>query len=287
MVVKARISSGLMTFPFFAGLQMKLAWLYGIGERERSHDLVGALTAPFASVATGVVLLAVAFSDLSEPAWSFPSFKPDSAMTHSASLEWTTGIIPPVDKLPASLARPVTWNAPSSSSASPWGGEPDQKVLKFPFSASGDWGPEIAQEISCLAQNIYFEARSEPHVGKLAVAHVVMNRVASKRFPGSICEVIRQGGSAQLNRCQFSWWCDGKSDKPGNLRAWRESLKLASDIYWGLVEDPTEGAMWYHADYVSPNWRTDLVEGPKFGRHIFYASKSDKPRQQLAAKQAK
>ncbi len=284
MVARARIFSGLMIFPFFAGLQMKLAWLYGIG-RERPHDLIGAGTAPFASVAAVIMLLGVAFSDLSEPAWSYPSPETSDAMMRSASLEWTTGIVPPADKLPAGMVHHVTWSKPPLSGSSHWGREPDQKVLKFPFSSSGDWGPEIAQEISCLAQNIYFEARSEPYTGKIAVAHVVMNRVASKRFPGSVCAVVRQGGETQRHRCQFSWWCDGKSDKPGNLPAWRESMKLASDVYWGLLEDPTEGAMWYHADYVSPGWRKDLVEGPKFGRHIFYASKSDNRRQQLAAKQ--
>ena len=64
-------------------------------------------------------------------------------------------------------------------------------------------------ELECLAQNIYFESRSETTSGKRAVAHVVLNRVSSKRFPSTICDVVQQGGS-KLNRCQFSWWCDGK-----------------------------------------------------------------------------
>ena len=267
---------------------MKLAWLYGIGSGEHPHHLVSAVTAPLATVVTGMLLFAVAFSDLSEPAWSFPSPMASTEKVRSASLDWTMSIVPPADKLPDSKVQPATWSVPRPSQAARWGGKPDQKVLKFPFAASfgtsDELGHEIAQEISCLAQNNYFEARSEPYLGKLAVAHVVLNRVASKRFPSSVCKVVQQGGETQLNRCQFSWWCDGKSDSPTNFRAWRESLKLASDIYLGLLGDPTEGAMWYHADYVSPRWSSDLSRGPKIGRHIFYTRKSSQPREQLAAR---
>jgi len=126
-------------------------------------------------------------------------------------------------------------------------------------------------EVTCLALNIYFEARSEPVEGKLAVGHVVMNRVASDRFPATVCDVVRQGGEVRRHRCQFSWWCDGQSDRPRNRAEWRRSMQLALEIYWGMSKDPTDGALWYHADYVDPNWRTSLVEGPKIGRHIFYS----------------
>ena len=70
-----------------------------------------------------------------------------------------------------------------------------------------------ADELKCLALNIYFEARGEPESGQLAVGHVVM-------FPGTVCGVIQQGGALRRHRCQFSWWCDGRSDKPGNKRLW-------------------------------------------------------------------
>ena len=128
-----------------------------------------------------------------------------------------------------------------------------------------------AAEIECLALNIYFEARGEPEAGQLAVGHVVMNRVASARFPGTVCGVIQQGGELRRYRCQFSWWCDGRSDKPRNKRLWEKSAELALSVYWGRSEDPTEGALWYHADYVKPYWRKDFERGPKIGRHIFYS----------------
>ncbi len=128
-----------------------------------------------------------------------------------------------------------------------------------------------AGEIECLALNIYFEARGEPETGQLAVGHVVMNRVSSKRFPSTVCDVIQQGGALRRDRCQFSWWCDGRSDTPRNKRLWEKSAELALKIYWGRSADPTEGALWYHADYVTPYWRTEFERGPKIGRHIFYS----------------
>jgi spore germination cell wall hydrolase CwlJ-like protein len=129
-------------------------------------------------------------------------------------------------------------------------------------------------DLKCLAQNIYFEARGEPVEGKLAVAHVVMNWVASPRFPNTVCGVVHQGGHAVRNRCQFSWWCDGKSETITNRRAWLESLKLAHSVYRDRSIDPTDNALWYHADYVSPSWRYGLAEGPKIGHHIFYRDRT-------------
>ena len=128
-------------------------------------------------------------------------------------------------------------------------------------------------ELFCLAQNIYFEARSEPTAGRRAVAHVVMNRVASPRFPSTVCEVVRQGGESRRYKCQFSWWCDGQSDDVTNAKAWKDAERLASFVYWGLSKDMTGGALFYHADYVKPQWRNAFNKGPTIGRHIFYSYK--------------
>lgn len=136
--------------------------------------------------------------------------------------------------------------------------------------------PVDPQELLCLAQNVYFEARGEPRAGQLAVAHVVMNRVAHNRFPGTICETIRDGGR-RLNQCQFSWFCDGRSDQPVDRAAWTRSLEIAQMVYTGRSVDPTGGAMWYHADYVSPDWRHDFIAGPKIGQHHFYGDGSRPP----------
>ena len=135
-------------------------------------------------------------------------------------------------------------------------------------------------EIHCLALNIYFEARGEPEAGQRAVGHVVMNRVDHRSYPSTVCGVIRQGGEQKLHRCQFSWWCDGKSDKPKTARAWKKAQKLAREIYIGNSKDPTNGALWYHATYVSPYWRKSLIQGDRIGQHIFYLN-NDRSQQVL------
>jgi spore germination cell wall hydrolase CwlJ-like protein len=132
-------------------------------------------------------------------------------------------------------------------------------------------------DIRCLAQTIYFEARGEPDTGKLAVGHVVMNRVLDRRFPADVCEVVRQGGEERRYLCQFTWWCDGRSDTPQNVKSWDRSLMFARMIYWGFTQDPTDGALWYHADYVAPYWKDSFKQGPKIGRHIFYVRVGEKP----------
>lgn len=140
----------------------------------------------------------------------------------------------------------------------------------------------LEEELTCLARNIYFEARSEPLEGKLAVAHVVMNRVASKHFPDTVCGVVQDGTDEVLHKCQFSWYCDGKPDVVDDPVAWLEATTLAGQVYWGRVEDPSGGALWYHADYVKPGWRKAFAEGPTIGRHIFYSRKLAAPGTQIA-----
>jgi hypothetical protein len=125
-------------------------------------------------------------------------------------------------------------------------------------------------ERHCLALNIYFEARGEPLLGKIAVGHVVLNRMRDRRFPESVCDVVKQGGYQVRYRCQFTWWCDGRSDRPRNRHAWRDSVHIASLIYGQALPDPTGGALWYHADYVDPKWSRALMIRAKLGAHIFY-----------------
>lgn len=124
----------------------------------------------------------------------------------------------------------------------------------------------------CLALNIYHEARGEPIYGQLAVAEVTMNRVDSPKFPNDICAVIQQSNA---NGCQFSWWCDGKSDRPTDKEAWRQSqivanAYLAHGNYIDLVGDAT----FYHADYVKPYWADKFSKVKKVGRHVFYRSQT-------------
>ena len=138
---------------------------------------------------------------------------------------------------------------------------------------------ETQKEIRCLALNIYWEARSEPLDGQVAVAAVTLNRVEDRRFPDEICNVVRQGGEIRRHRCQFSWWCDGKKDDPLDAEAWRRANTLARLTSAGVIEDPTGGAMWYHADYVDPYWADAKKQVTKIGRHIFFTLPKRAPTQ--------
>lgn len=158
-------------------------------------------------------------------------------------------------------------------------------VLVAPQAAqarsAADSAGVIRKDVYCLAQNIYHEARGEPMEGKLAVGHVVMNRMADKRFPHLACSVVKQGGDRRRYRCQFTWWCDGRSDRARDRMAWEESLVIAYLIRAGLTTDPTDGALWYHTTSVHPSWSKRLVRQVTIGRHIFYTDpsrpKTDEP----------
>jgi spore germination cell wall hydrolase CwlJ-like protein len=101
--------------------------------------------------------------------------------------------------------------------------------------------------------------------------------VADSGFPATVCAVVQQGGEAERHRCQFSWWCDGLSDRPRDWRAWAESRRVAQNVYWARTADPTRGALWYHATVVRPAWRDALLQGPQFGQHVFYQRRPASP----------
>lgn len=130
-------------------------------------------------------------------------------------------------------------------------------------------------DTTCLALNMYHEARSESDIGQLAVGYVTMNRVESSRYPSSICGVVKQGkkdskGNMIRHKCQFSWYCDGKSDKTHNESEWIKAVAMATKILNDPETDPTEGAIMYHADYVSPYWKSAYDKTVTIDTHIFY-----------------
>lgn len=131
--------------------------------------------------------------------------------------------------------------------------------------------PETYEEArQCLAQAIYFEARSEPPEGWVAVADVVLNRARDPRFPASICGVVFQG-DYRRHKCQFSFACDGISDTAYNRKMWEKALRLAAYKLATLSHEPSlTEANHYHADYVEPYWSNEMIRLAKIGRHIFY-----------------
>lgn len=125
-------------------------------------------------------------------------------------------------------------------------------------------------EMRCLALNVYWEARAEPLEDRWAIAHVTLNRVASPDFPDSICEVVEQGGEQPLGGCQFSWWCDGRSDTPFEDEAWREARRLAQRALTAPLPDPTGGALFFHNDSIEPAWAGEKQRLRQIGAHIYY-----------------
>lgn len=122
----------------------------------------------------------------------------------------------------------------------------------------------------CLAQAIYFEARGESIAGRMAVAAVVLNRVRHDKFPDTICAVVRQGGEDPRKGCQFSWWCDGKSDVPTEARAWADAQHLAREMIAGVHPDWTDGALFYHHHSISPYWMHRFTQTAEIDQHYFY-----------------
>ena len=145
-------------------------------------------------------------------------------------------------------------------------------------------------DAQCLALNMYHEARNQGSAGLLGVSSVVLNRVRDKRFPNNICEVIEQGPTRESwktrqtpdptdavfypikNRCQFSWFCDGKSDVPRDVKTYERLLTIATSIVYNKFDfvDITDGALFYHADYVTPAWAKTKIKTVEIQDHIFY-----------------
>ena len=148
----------------------------------------------------------------------------------------------------------------------------DNKQAGYSPALSSNITAEMRErQLGCLAKNIYYEAGGEPFEGKIAVAQVTMNRVASSQFPGDVCKVIYQKNIFyERVVCQFSWVCDREvAFKPTNRANYNESMIAAQKV---LLEDfrlpSLTLALYYHADYVNPGWKKEKVA--KIGRHIFY-----------------
>ncbi len=127
-------------------------------------------------------------------------------------------------------------------------------------------------ELVCLALNDYWEARSEVFAGRIAVARVVLNRAMDARYPSNICDVVKQSRNGAMHKCQFSWYCDGKTDVPYDPKVWRDSVKIAAAVLQkdSSIIDPTDGALWYHADFIRPSWAMGYESTTIIGTHVFY-----------------
>ncbi|HVY91058.1 MAG TPA: cell wall hydrolase [Hyphomonadaceae bacterium] len=124
-------------------------------------------------------------------------------------------------------------------------------------------------ELDCLAEAVYYEARSESARGQMAVAEVVMNRVHDSRFPKTVCDVVFQGRYRDTG-CQFTFTCDGSMNHKPDGEAWDRAKSVALHVALGLSKPVTNHATHYHTDYVNPYWKAGMVETAVIGTHIFY-----------------
>lgn len=121
----------------------------------------------------------------------------------------------------------------------------------------------------CLAKAIYHEARGEPLAGQIAVAEVVLNRVDSRQYPGTVCGVTSQGAGSGRG-CQFSYACDGRSDAMASAGPRLRAEKLARLMLDGHPRSLTDGALFFHATHVAPSWSRSMTRTAAIGNHRFY-----------------
>jgi spore germination cell wall hydrolase CwlJ-like protein len=171
--------------------------------------------------------------------------------------------------VPEALPKPVEPLAEAPVPIEPTDSEaPEAK----PVRPEGDLSSMVAQlrssnpgsrELECLAVGIYFESKSEPLIGQLAVGEVIANRANSKgRFPSSYCGVLFQ-------RSQFSF-IRGKTlpSVPRASRQWQTAVAIAKIVDQDLKDSAADNALFFHARRVSPRWKLKRVAS--IGNHIFY-----------------
>lgn len=156
--------------------------------------------------------------------------------------------------------------------------EKEKQVIKVRYE---NLNAKAKKQVQCLASNIYFEARSETVRGQIAVAFVTLNRVQSDLFPDNICDVVKQ---KTRGTCQFSWYCESRPKKQYYTmktknefnKVYHEILDVAVHVYanYEKLFDPTYGSLFYHANYVRPNWR-NLEKVAIIDTHIFYRIKEN------------
>lgn len=117
-------------------------------------------------------------------------------------------------------------------------------------------------DLACLSENVYYESRGEQLVGQYAVAEVTMNRVASREFPNSVCGVVHQRGA-------FSWTYESDLPEPVGFE-WRRARAVANSVYDNLEAPLVNGALFYHATHVSPDWAATRTQVALIGGHLFY-----------------
>jgi len=262
--------------------------------RSAKGDLQVAEAAPRNGFYAGLVHTVALFApaevnpNLPRSAFILPS-KPKTALTRAETTQkdQQTKTTEKVDDAPPKpSAKPVTLayaaadeNAASDAPFNAVIAKPGTIVLDPNVKATHAWvnnaipkSAHSGKEMKCLADAIYFEARGEPELGRIAVAQVVLNRLKNPAYPDTICGVVYQN-KHRRNSCQFSFACDGIRERITNKMAWAEAQALAKRV---MDDDKTlyitdvGASTHYHATYVRPRWARHMTKKDKIGRHIFY-----------------
>lgn len=187
----------------------------------------------------------------------------DPDMTNSAALAAINALAPgPVVPVPVTMSKELAYAREELPATNLDGTAVDRKGKKV-----------SDKELWCMATAIYFEARGESYRGQVAVGQVVMNRVAHKLYPNTICGVVFQNQNKR-NACQFSFACDGIPEKVTDGKSWKQAQQIAADVVSGKEYLPEVGyATHYHATYVRPHWAPRMKKVTKIGLHVFYQFK--------------
>ena len=133
----------------------------------------------------------------------------------------------------------------------------------------------LDDSITCLARTLYWEAKGADAEDMAAVASVVLNRLEHDGFPDTICGVVKQG--VETKACQFSWWCDGRSDQVEEAQRYDIAKEIARKALNQQLKDPTGGALYFHDRNVHPQWAKAYRRTAETTHFLFY-----KPHQALA-----
>jgi spore germination cell wall hydrolase CwlJ-like protein len=146
---------------------------------------------------------------------------------------------------------------------------PSEKITRS--EAQGvdhDGEKSLNDAITCLSRTIYWEARGEQVASMEAIANVVMNRLGHDGFPNTICGVVKQG--QEQGACQFSWWCDGRSDDAEEEAPYAIAKEIARKALNRQLTDQTKGATYFHHKKVNPSWSKKYIKTAEIGEFAFY-----------------
>jgi spore germination cell wall hydrolase CwlJ-like protein len=181
--------------------------------------------------------------------------------------------VAPPEPEPMLLESVSPTDAAAINAAIPLSTEANPRAPSIVFRAAS--AADQQRSLQCLAEAIYYEARSEDEDGQRAVAQVVLNRVRHPAYPGSVCGVVYQGPMRAGGGCQFTFTCDGSLSLPPSGFGWTRARRLASEALAGAVFAPVGHATHYHTQQVVPFWAHKLAKTAVIGFHNFYRMPGD------------